>query len=303
MVNNRLVSLSYFKAIDQNKEHYISFGIIGNTSSWGYNQSNSIFGRYPEDSEGILLNQIRTFDIGLGLHWQIKANETHSLQAGTSLLHINQPSLSYYENSNINLPMKFNAYVSDLIAINYDNSISPTIYFQNQSKFMELIIGMDYNINISETSINQQIISLGAYYRALDAMIIMAKYKQNNFSCGLSYDINLSRLTPASKSYGGVEVWLLYSFSPNGYKRSKNNYSMSCILKYLSTFIFSLLFVTSVFHKNDIWLHTKKKVILRMNYGEYETALDHYNTSRKFFQTPLRIYYKMGEACRNVEGL
>ena len=215
------LSLSYFKPIDQSKEHYISFGIIGSTSSWGYNQANSIFGKYPEDSEGILLNQIRTFDIGLGLHWQIKANETHSLQAGTSLLHINQPSLSFYENSNINLPMKFSAYVSDLIALNYDHSISPTIFFQNQSKFMELIIGMDYNINISETVISQQIVSLCAYYRAMDAMIIMAKYSQNNFSCGLSYDINLSRLTPASKSYGGVEVWLLYSFSPNGYKRSK----------------------------------------------------------------------------------
>ncbi len=215
------LSLSYFKAINQNKEHYISFGIIGSTSSWGYNQANSIFGREPEDNEGILLNQIRTFDFGLGAHWQIKANETHSIQAGTSLLHLNQPSLSYYENTDIVLPIRFNAYVSDLIAINDDNSISPTIFFQNQSKFMELILGMDYNINISETSLSQQIISLGAYYRAMDAMIIMAKYKQNNFSCGLSYDINLSRLTPASKTYGGVEVWLLYSFSPYGYKRSR----------------------------------------------------------------------------------
>ncbi|MDD4828941.1 MAG: hypothetical protein PHE13_00400, partial [Bacteroidales bacterium] len=35
-----------------------------------------------------------------------------------------------------------------------------------------------------------------------------------------------------------------------------------------------------------------------MENREYETALGYYNTARKFFQTPLRLYYKMGEACR-----
>ena len=45
----------------------------------------------------------------------------------------------------------------------------------------------------------------------------------------------------------------------------------------------------------------EKEGDIAMNYGEYETALDHYNTSRKFFQTPLRIYYKMGEACRMLK--
>lgn len=76
---------------------------------------------------------------------------------------------------------------------------------------------------------------------------------------------------------------------------------MSCILKYLSTFIFSLLFVTSVFSQERYMVAYEKEGDIAMNYGEYETALDHYNTSRKFFQTPLRIYYKMGEACRMLK--
>lgn len=217
------LSLSYFKAIDINKDHYISFGIVGNTSSWNYNLTNSIFGRFPEDNEGILLNNIRTYDIGLGAHWQIKANETHYLQTGASILHINQPNLSYYENSDVFLPMKFNFYVSDVITIKYDHSISPSIFFQNQKKFTELIFGADYNINISETSFDAKIISFGGYYRAIDAFIVMAKCRFNNFNAGISYDINLSRLTPASKTYGGVEIWLLYSFNPFGYKRLKTS--------------------------------------------------------------------------------
>lgn len=217
------LSLSYFKAINPLKEHYISFGIIGSTSSWGYNLANSVFGRYPEDHEGILLNQIRTFDFGLGVHWQIKASEKHSLQVGTSLLHINQPRLSYYEDSDIILPIKFNTYISDKIIIDYDKSISPSVFFQSQSNFKELIAGADYNINISATVVSEQIISIGAYYRAMDAMILMVKYKQDNISCGISYDINLSGLTPASKTYGGVEIWLLYAFNTYGYKSPRTS--------------------------------------------------------------------------------
>ncbi len=215
------ISLSYFKAIDRNKDHYISFGIEGNTSNWGYDLANSIFGRTPDDEEGILLHNIRTFDFGLGVHWQMELNQTNSLQAGVALLHINQPKISYYENSDIILPMKANAYISDLITLTDKYSIKPTLIFQNQNKYSEFIFGTDLNINMSETTFESKIISLGAYYRAIDAFIIMGKYQQNNFNVGLSYDINLSRLTPASKTYGGVEIWLLYSFNPIGYKKAK----------------------------------------------------------------------------------
>lgn len=217
------ISASYFKAIDVNKEHYISFGITGNTSSWGYDLANSIFGRYPEDREGILLNTIRTYDFGLGTHWQMKANDKHNLQAGAALFHINQPQLSYYEDSDIILPMRFNAYFSDLIMIKYDNFIKPTIFFQTQKEFIELVIGGDYCINIAETTLDYKIISIGAYYRAADALIVMGKYRYNNLNIGISYDINLSKLTPASKSYGAVELWLLYSFNSTGYKRTKTS--------------------------------------------------------------------------------
>ncbi|MEA5099117.1 MAG: PorP/SprF family type IX secretion system membrane protein [Bacteroidales bacterium] len=214
---------SYFKAINAMQEHYISFGIVGNTSSWSYDLANSIFGRYPEDREGILLNNVRTYDFGLGTHWQMKANDKHNLQAGLALFHINQPSLSYYENTDIILPLRFNAYFSDLIMIKYDNFIKPTVFFQTQKEFMELLIGADYCINIAETTLDSKILSIGAYYRVADALIVMGKYKFNNFNVGISYDVNLSNLTPASKSYGGVEVWLLYSFNPLGYKRTKTS--------------------------------------------------------------------------------
>ncbi len=39
----------------------------------------------------------------------------------------------------------------------------------------------------------------------------------------------------------------------------------------------------------------------QMSQKEYETALKQYTTARKFFRTPLRIFYKCGEACRMLK--
>lgn len=217
------LSLSYFKAIDDNRDHYISFGLQTNTTGWGYNLANAVFGRNPEDAEGIFLNNIRTFDFGLGIHWQMNYNNKHNLQAGLSFLHINQPNLSYYETEDIILPIKINAYMSDLITISYNYSLNPSIFVQNQGRFLEFVVGTDYNINLSETVSSSKILSFGAYYRVVDAMILMAKYRFNDFQFGISYDINLSRLTPASNTYGGVEIWLLYGFNPISYKKSRTN--------------------------------------------------------------------------------
>lgn len=213
------LSVSYFKAIEKKSEHYISVGIQGNSSKWGYDLTHSVFGRELEDIEGIQLNTINTLDFGMGVHWQLKANQQHYLQAGIALLHINQPTLSYYEDSDIKLPTKFNFYFSDLISLTELYSIKPTIFFQRQNQYQEIIIGSDLNINMSETTLDSKMLSFGAYYRAIDAFIAMIKYKHDNINIGLSYDINLSKLTPASKTYGGVELWLLYSFNSLAYTR------------------------------------------------------------------------------------
>ncbi|MDR0971301.1 MAG: PorP/SprF family type IX secretion system membrane protein [Bacteroidales bacterium] len=218
---NIMISISYFKAIDKNKNHYISFGLEGETSSLNYDETKANFSPFPEDNEGILLNRVRTFSWGVGLHWQIQANSTHNFQAGASLHHINRPSLSYFEDKTSFLPMKFSIYFSDAIAQKYDNAIKPTIFFQRQGKYNETIIGSDYIFNISSSTIISQTISAGLYYRVKDAIILMGKYNYRNINIGLSYDINLSALTKASQSYGAVELWILYSFAPLGYKKSR----------------------------------------------------------------------------------
>ena len=53
-------------------------------------------------------------------------------------------------------------------------------------------------------------ISLGGHYRFGDALIISGLLEMAYFGIGLSYDVNLSGLTAATKSRGGVEFSFRY---------------------------------------------------------------------------------------------
>ncbi len=63
----------------------------------------------------------------------------------------------------------------------------------------------------SNTATSKTALHLGLQYRGLlDALILSARIDYKGFSAGLSYDINISKLTPASQTVGAPEVSLMY---------------------------------------------------------------------------------------------
>ncbi|MFB6258100.1 MAG: hypothetical protein ABEH38_05360, partial [Flavobacteriales bacterium] len=61
-------------------------------------------------------------------------------------------------------------------------------------------------------------VSAGAHLRMGDALIVNAMLEMGSFALGLSYDINISELTVASKGKGGLELSLRF-ISPNPFKK------------------------------------------------------------------------------------
>ncbi len=207
------LSLAYHKSLSSKKESILSIGVIGNYSNWGGNYDKAVFGKDAESFEGILLNNINTLDYGIGMNWRTRTNETHSFELGLSGTHLNRPRLSYYEDSDIRMPIRLNAYMLNHIYLNDFIALRPALVFQKQNQYYELIVGSDLVWDLSQTFFEINTVGIGLYYRGLDALITKIKYQYNNLSIGLSYDVNLSRLTPASRTYGGVELWILYEFN------------------------------------------------------------------------------------------
>jgi hypothetical protein len=56
--------------------------------------------------------------------------------------------------------------------------------------------------------------SLGAMYRFKDAFSPQVLFEYDKYAVGVSYDLNLSQLTPFSKTLGSLEVCLRYNWNP-----------------------------------------------------------------------------------------
>ena len=57
---------------------------------------------------------------------------------------------------------------------------------------------------------DNQAISLGCFYRWDDAIVPLLKYQFQNWTFGLSYDVNVSKLARASRTIGAFELTLSY---------------------------------------------------------------------------------------------
>lgn len=76
---------------------------------------------------------------------------------------------------------------------------------------------------------------------------------------------------------------------------------MSSFLKNIVLACFLLCLATNAFTQEKYMLAYEKEGDILMEQGEYEMALKQYITARKFFKTPLRLFYKCGEACRALK--
>ena len=91
--------------------------------------------------------------------------------------------------------------------------IQPAAYMAIQNKATDIMFGSIVKYNISENSSNfskTASIGFGGYYRIGDGIIPKVQLQWDSFALGMSYDVNSSELSVASRSRGGFEISLKY---------------------------------------------------------------------------------------------
>lgn len=178
-------------------------------------------------------NSKSAFDAGAGIHYEygkgekyLTGNDHKKFSMGVSMFHLNRPSYSFY-NSGEKLPIKTVAYANAELGFgNSDLSLVPGVVFSQQGASSELLIGTMLQYQFKSDSkytgyVHGSTLSFGAYYRSSDAVIATMLLKLSQFAIGLSYDVNTSGLTAASKGRGGFEISLRFvNPSPFLYKNS-----------------------------------------------------------------------------------
>ena len=100
----------------------------------------------------------------------------------------------------------------------------PSFLYMRQGPNSEIIVGALIKFIIVDQSTYTGVkkplaIAIGGHYRYKDAIIPAFLLQVDKYAFGVSYDINVSALTPASRRFGGLEVMLRYNLYP-GYGKN-----------------------------------------------------------------------------------
>ncbi len=167
-------------------------------------------------------------DISTGMVWtydntsgaiKVADNNEQKASVGFSIFHVTQPNYSFY-NSNENIKLKYVWHGSGLIAIPNNNlAFVPGFMYCLQGTSHELLVGSLIRYKLKQDSKYTGVkkgaaFSAGGFLRAKDAMVFAMLLEFSNYAIGMSYDINISKLSAATSGKGGFEITLRF-VSPN----------------------------------------------------------------------------------------
>lgn len=158
-------------------------------------------------------------DLGMGATWTWFSEYGYQALFGMSIAHLNRPNTSFYGNEDP-LGSKLNIHGSGIYPINRRVDIDPAFLISRQNKNTNAVLGADILYDLGRQTVEKIDLKLGIYGRFGDAMNFTVGMNHDNWSIDLGYDLNVSSLTPASKTRGAFELSI--SFVNRMYKGAKN---------------------------------------------------------------------------------
>lgn len=222
-----------------NDEQMLAAGIYGGFGQKSIDQTNmqwdnqydgvSGFDATIPSIESIDFENYGYVDFGFGMNWSMNHNSTNmssndgfKTNVGFSVNHVNKPNYKFLTGSEEQMNMRIQAHAKAIIGLSQTNvALVPIVMTQFQGKQKEILPGMMVRYMLREQSkytgfMKDVYLSLGGIYRTSDAVIVNAMIEMNDIALGLSYDINISRLSNATNGKGGFEIALRYIIKGSG---------------------------------------------------------------------------------------
>jgi len=224
---NFSASIAYNMALSTAQDYFLSTGLQVGMFQRSINYNNLSFGtqyvNYHYDPgaptfEQPGLNNVTFYDASLGILWYHINGKRHSQYAGMGIYHVNRPNQAFIDNDNDKIYTRYAAHGGVQFKSSQNIDIMPMLLVMKQGPSMEINAGGLFKFILDErktTSYGGTSFYVGPYYRVVgnsetgtgsDAMMIVTKLDYNDFTFGLSYDLNISGLIPASSGRGGPEL-------------------------------------------------------------------------------------------------
>ena len=230
--NSASFSMSYVRALGQySARNLIGFGVQVSYAQRSLDYQKLLFDNQfngtqydPNLKSGELfaVDNFQYFDIAAGVNWFTHLSYEANLSMGLSVWHINRPVQSLKDDNKVRLSIKGIFHAESEINIAREYQLIPALLVQQQGTYNEVIIGSRFKIISDPKPHEYKAILTGLFFRNRDAIITYVGYQLFDFTFGLSYDFNISTLSPASRYLGGIELNINWKLPANRQPKQKD---------------------------------------------------------------------------------
>jgi type IX secretion system PorP/SprF family membrane protein len=230
--------LNYHKSLSGNS--YLSAGIMGGPVMQRFDPSklsfddqyvNGAFSTTNPTKQTFNTTRLTYWDASVGLCFSSIAGKNTRYYIGTGLFHFTQPKVAFQKRNDIVLNHKWVVNAGFSAPVNDENRIIFYADYFMQGGSRQAQGGLLLNHDLLKYDEDDKItISAGLFYRWKDAFMPVLKLDYYQYSIGMTYDVNSSKLKSASQYRGAYEVTLSYKAFNNRYNTSANK--VKCPLFY-----------------------------------------------------------------------
>lgn len=151
-------------------------------------------------------------DLHAGIGFRHAPAKRRNFTAGLALFNLTTPDVSLFEGEPSPLDMRGVVHAGGQFPVGERVDLMPRLQWQSQGQFRELDLGAALRYIMLDQWGLVRALQGGLFMRAKDAGYLYAGLEHDDWTIGISYDINLSRLEPASRNRGGIEVTAIRVF-------------------------------------------------------------------------------------------
>ena len=227
ILNANYVSLStaYHKALDVDGYHSIGVGFQGTYANQSLDGTRLTFEdglqldgtwlRSPSEAINSEFVSVHYFDMNIGALYNASTNGNNNFYVGASAYHLNHPKVSFLGVDTISIPTRVTVHGGGFFPVaGSPSTIYVSALASQQAGARQYVLGGAWAIAASTDETNPVNFYAGLWGRfttnTADALIPYVGLDDNDFSLGLTYDVNISSLQTASQNRGGVEISLIY---------------------------------------------------------------------------------------------
>lgn len=145
-------------------------------------------------------------DLHVGVVHTYRPARRTMIQAGVALFNLTTPSIGFLGGPGEPLDRRTTVHILTGFPISPQMDLRPMVQYMGQGTYEEIDLGGNLRYILLDKYGLERAVLLGFHYRAADAGYLYAGLEYDDWTFGLSYDINTSDLVPASRNRGGIEL-------------------------------------------------------------------------------------------------